>query len=188
MFSTLLDLCVHLILTPFGFQLDPPSVRAWPQPCLDSHHTVCLCVANTLCHYGLIKVQSESSEKLEHANTYRASTGCETQASRVLSVTLADMAAHPLLDLLAVRVEVGLVEIICSHKSVIENVWQMWLDVNMFFSDVISHFWINYCRLNDWGFDVSGFSVQTQSKSAAMAQFTQITNKHCCVLKFMLQP
>lgn len=82
---------------------------------------MCLCVANTLYHYGLIKVQSESSEKLEHANTYRASTGCETQASRVLSVTLADMAAHPLLDLLAVRVEVGMVEIICSHNSVIEN-------------------------------------------------------------------
>lgn len=96
------------------------SVFTWSWPPLVSNMThsqikldhsmymcarVCLCVLCVLptlcCHRGLIKVQSESTEKPEHAITYRASTGHErclrftANGERGSSVTLAERTWPP---------------------------------------------------------------------------------------------
>ncbi len=56
---------------------------------------VCVCVLPTLCcQHGLIKVQSESTEKLEHANTGRASTGHERCLRFTASEEREDRVSH----------------------------------------------------------------------------------------------
>ena len=72
-------------LTHIQLKLDHSPV--W----MPSIHCVCVCVCVCVCHcchWGLIKVQSESTEKLEHANTYRASTGDERCQARSASLPL----------------------------------------------------------------------------------------------------
>ena len=88
-----------------------------------------MCVLPTLCcHHGLIKVQSESTEKLEHPNTYRASTGHErclrftANGERGSSVTLAERTCRQSSSgSVSGQCEFGSVEIIGTRKSLIET-------------------------------------------------------------------